>query len=397
MTVDTGILSTSSSHNIEFIRLLAYHGIKAGNIQPNWGIGNKSFSYYACEGFPDQINLYRFQRLSKGGLNSKEVTYGDCIDNTNTLYMPYKFHISSPWKIPKYVDDDYDECFKNIISQYLLNNSHITILWSGGVDSSAIIAGFIKYGDKHRFSIGYTEASIKEYSVFYDFLQRNNFDLINIDDTINLSGLPGLVVHGGESGVISDNGLIFSEMEILDKPWHYSINKDEWGADYSSLYEFTEKFMINYGKKNSTVADVCIFGNIGTEPSNGTSFLNYDANLKMDKISSFYGNDLITSWNYYHSEKYTRGSHVSSKYKIPAKKIIFSVLKDNDYLAHKYKVPSQDLWKKKCGVTGIQYKDMPHDYFFINSNGERVSADSKQEYLEKYKGRFNHYFNTPLL
>jgi hypothetical protein len=395
--IDTGILSTSNSYNFKFIELLKFHGIAVGNTIGGWGVGNKSFSYFACPGFPDQINLFRLQRIAKGGLYSDGATVLECVDSTSTLYMPYKYHLYNPWKIPDYVEDNYDECFKKIVQEYLNDNSHITILWSGGVDSSAILAAFIKFCPRDKISIAYTSGSIIEYPLFFDYLKDNKFNLINLESTTNISNLPGLVVHGVGGGVICDTAPRFSEIGIFDKPWHLALAKNEWGDDHNSLYEFTEKYMINYGKKNPTVADLCIFSNMAIKSNNSMMYLHYDSNLSMEKISSFYDNNIIRSWNYFHAEKYMIDSHIPKKYKIPAKEIIYSVLKDSVYLETKSKVLSQDLWRKKCKVYGNRYDDVQHDYFFINSNQERIYAVDKEEYLEKYGNRFDHYFNTSVM
>lgn len=399
MSMRDGILSISNAYNPDFLELLSYYNIQFGDLIPSWGKGNKAFSYYACQGFTDQIGLYRFQRLAKGGLN-EGLTFLECVDSTETLHLPFKHYIYNPWKIPEYVEDNYEECFRKIIETYTRNNEYITLLWSGGVDSSAILSGFIKYGKKENFSIGYTQASINEYPLFFEYLQNNKFDLICLDnDNINISDLPGLVVHGVGGGVICDTAPLYAAKEIYSNPWHNAIVKNEWGDDYHSLFEFTEKFMKLYGKDKPTIADLCLFANMGTKANNSVMHLHYDKNLKFNKISAFYDNYLIRQWNYFHAEKYMIGSHLSSGYKIPAKKIIFDVLKDDDYFVSKKKGASQDLWRRKCKVGNSNDRSLhtPHGYFFIDYTGEFISAESKEEYVDKYNGRFDHYFNPPLL
>ena len=384
----SGILSTSHSFNKEFIRLLSYYNIEAGDATPMWGIKNKNFSYFACRGFLDQINLYRFQRLAKGGIYYG-ATFLECVDSTNTLDMPFKYHLYNPWCIPEYIEDDYELCVQETIENYKMTSEYITILWSGGIDSSAILSGFIKYFPKDRFSIACTNGSIEEYPLFYEYLIKNNYDVIDLEKC-NLSNLPGLIVHGVGGGVICDTAPIFSEKKVFSNPWHESISKHEWGDDYNSLYEFSEKFLINYGKHNPTVADLCLFANMSTKSNNSVMYLHYDYNLKIEKLSPFYDHHIFRRWNYFHAEKYMIDIHYANKYKLPAKKIIFDILHDSNYMNSKGKGHSQDLWKKKCSV-GDKF-DTTHNYFFIDYTQEKIFANNKEEFFEKYQNRFDNYF-----
>lgn len=389
-----GILSISHSYNPDFNNLLQYYGIEPGSSNPQWGIRNKTYGYYACKGFPDQIGLYRAHRIAVGGLHVG-ATFLDCVDSTNTLKMPFKYHVHNPWTIPEYLPDDYDACIRAAVEKCVQTFGYCTILWSGGVDSSTIVAGFIKYADKRNFSVAYSSKSVEEHRVFYEYLVRNEYSLINLDNNYPISSLPGTIINGAGPNVISHEGNTYSKAGKYMQLWHHAIASNEWGDDYNSVYEFLEQYLSLSGKVNPTIADMCIYVNTVTKSNHGVMFLHYDRNIPATKIASFYENSELRRWNHHHSPRYLVDSHIPKVYKRPAKDVIYSVLKDSVYVDTKTKSPSQDLWRSRCSISqqSPSLDTLSHNYFFIDYTGEFVSASSKEEYEEKYQGRFDHYFS----
>jgi len=399
----SGILTIAASHNNHFSRLLGYYNIVPGNLfigsagGPNcWGMGNKNHGYYACLHYPDQINLYRLHRCIIGGLSWPEPTYGDISDSTGTLNFPFKYHIDSPWKIPEYTEDDFERCMYLAVQYYLNNYEHCSIMCSGGVDSSGIVAAFIKYGTKDKFTIAHTSQSITEYPLLFDYLIKNKFNMIDLEFS-NLGALPGVVLHGsnGESflpGCVDK----FSSHQMLELPWERAINPDEWNEDTESLIEFTRPYLKLFGKTNPTVADLCVFVNIAGRSNNIFNHHHYDQNMKVDKLSSFYRFTEFSKWAYYHGNKHLINSHLPHHYRAPIRDTIFSVLHDQSYINSKLKVNSRHLWKLKCTSDSSLFKaDSAHSHFFIDYSGEWISATTEEEYRQKYGNRFDSYFKGP--
>lgn len=392
----SGILTISASHNGNFSRLLSYHNITAGNIwnvpgNPGWGIGNKNYSYYACENYPDQINLYRLHRsVIIGGLNLKALTYGDICDNTKTLTMPYKYHSDRPWEIPaSYADEDLETYIYWAVTNYLNDNEHCSIMYSGGVDSACIVAAFMKYANIGEYTVAYTKESIEEYPLFFDYMVKNKVPMVDLEQA-DLSDLPGIVIQGLAGDVLLPSVNGFSSRGILESSWQEAFDKDEWGDDYEPLIEFTSNYLKLSGYTDPTVAQLCLFTDLVTNYNYSMSHLHYDTNLSSTKLSSFFRSHWFERWAYNHAPKYMVNSHMSHGYRIPMKKCIYGLLRDEDYVRNKGKGDSRHLWTLKCSEPGNTADKS--QYFFIDYHGERISAATYDEYRTKYGDRFDSYF-----
>ena len=96
----------------------------------------------------------------------------------------------SPWHISDKVDIlpdgnvsiSIETALHEEISSICKLKKNVYIMWSGGVDSTAIICSFIQNGySKTNIHILYTEDSIKEYPQFFNYLQKNSFNMILFD------------------------------------------------------------------------------------------------------------------------------------------------------------------------------------------------------------------------
>jgi hypothetical protein len=388
-----GILSISPAYNPLFRNLLKYYGIKSGHEgRPlTWGRQQKEFGYFTCKDYPDQLNLFRLFRVATGGFHSWSPMFGDMCDLTGALDLPYKYHIPE-WDIPSYIPDNFELCMEKAVQHYVSNFDHCTILCSGGVDSSGIVCAFIKYATRDKFSIAHTHESVKEHPYLFKFLAKNNFTTFRLED-VKMSQLPGIIIHGncGDSVLTLVNS--YAEQNILLNPWQSVIKKWEWEDAYDELMEFSEYYMTLYGKEQPTVADLCIFIKTVTRYNYSYSHFHYDQDLPVDKMSSFFKFGDFDGWAYHHGFKPLINSHLPTHYKLPLKKIVFSVLKDENYLLNKSKGLSQHLWDIRCNAAS--QSDAAIDYFFIDYTGERVKAKSFSEYREKYGTRFDSYFIQP--
>jgi hypothetical protein len=311
-----GVLSISADHNHRFNDFLTWHGLKPGPSHPLWGVRNKNYSYYACAGFDDQINLYRLHRVFSGGLAStNEVMYGDLNDRTGTLKLPFKWAKLAPWKIPSYTDNNFEGLLSKTVSEFLAQNSHISILCSGGVDSVAIVAAFIKFGDKSRFSIAYTSGSIHEYPFLFHFLKINQFKLINLEEC-SLNDLPGLIVHGQTGGKVFEYVDRFAERRLMEQPWESCFNSEEWNnKELKSLIDFTAKYLEHSGKSNATVADLCVFHSMNARSNQEKAYLHYDTKLEEHRLMSFYHGERFESWVHHHTLSSVTLTSETRKYK----------------------------------------------------------------------------------
>lgn len=387
----SGILTISPAYNPNFLQFLTYHNVFPEENEVDYrtmGQGSLYFGYFTCKGYPDQINFYRLAKTLQGGRYHRDPVFGDNSDNTGTLKMPYKYYSDNIWSIPPYIENDFEKCMYNAVDFYTKNYDHVTILYSGGVDSTCIVTGFIKYGDKNKFTVGYTNESIKEYPLFFDYLKNNGFSLIDLSIT-EFNDCPGVLIHGNCGDSLMPKVNQYAMEGILEHPWHTVIKKEEWEEHTESLLEFTEKFLKLSGKSTPTVIDLALFARTINRYNYSNSHLHYGTNVPVEKVSSFYKFKDFDRWSWYHGLEPMIDSHLPKRYKSTLKNVIFSVLKDSEYM-NKGKTYSQELWRLKCNNHQFDGKI---DYMFIDYTGERISAKDEEEYRTKYGTRFDGYIS----
>lgn len=77
----------------------------------------------------------------------------------------------------------FEELMDDRINQIFNTYNNVTLLWTGGCDSTAILAGIIKAGiPKSRYKILCTSSSIEESPKFFNYLIKNNLPLNYIGD-----------------------------------------------------------------------------------------------------------------------------------------------------------------------------------------------------------------------
>ena len=104
-------------------------------------------------------------------------------------YLPYRIsdqvdEIPKPYQEPITVHEILDE----LISDVCIKNRRIAIMWSGGVDSTALVCGFMKHIKEEEYSerlvvIGHT-SSPEEYPLFYHMMLDKGIEVIISEDPI---------------------------------------------------------------------------------------------------------------------------------------------------------------------------------------------------------------------
>jgi len=102
---------------------------------------------------------------------------GAIVDRSNTITTPFNTKTIEWLGIPS-LDNNFtkslEECCynnaRNIINQSILENKTITLMWSGGIDSTCMLASFLSVADKNelaRITILLNKDSILENTEFY--------------------------------------------------------------------------------------------------------------------------------------------------------------------------------------------------------------------------------------
>lgn len=172
---------------------------------------------------------------------------GSYADRTFSLKVPVNFNIAPQCKMVDYEKTfslSYEEVAEKRAKELLIHaqktNQKITILYSGGIDSTLILCSFLKVCTKKElednFLILLNHNSINENPNFYFNYIIKNFKLKSSFDFYNYLGKPGYFVISGEnndqlfgSALFKDYIIMFDkkvfQIEASDENMHTLIHK----------------------------------------------------------------------------------------------------------------------------------------------------------------------------
>lgn len=315
------------------------------------------------------------------------------IDRNRYVTMPYRYKVYDGFDIPKNLDNfnlTYEECcIKRALELDQLSkqlNKPITIFYSGGIDSTAVLVSFMKILDSHdlknRVRVAMTPQSICEnVSFFYEHI-RTKCTIVTSETYTTMMDGSSLIV-GGEC-----NDQLFGS-DILSKLVKYSDGDklhDRYSRDY--IVSWFSKFMsVDAANKWFDVLDEQIRNSAPCEvTSNFHFFWWYNFCYKWQfvyfRFLAFIDPSLRSLVNqnfidtYYHHffnstdfQKWSMLNHDKkmttewTSYKLESKKFIFDYNKDEIYLKNKIKIGSlYNLMIKK-----IVTKAITDDYVFLDN------------------------------
>jgi hypothetical protein len=172
------------------------------------------------------------------------------VDRTNHVVMPYRYKVYEPFKIPTDLtgfDLSYEDCcLKRAVELVELSkklNIPITLFYSGGIDSTAVLISFMKVLDAHelknRVRVAMSTDSINEnINFFYDHI-RTKFTIISSERYSSMMDGTSLIV-GGEC-----NDQLFGS-DILAKVYKY--------ADSDKLHDkYSREFIVDWLSKSMEI------------------------------------------------------------------------------------------------------------------------------------------------
>lgn len=373
-----------------FTKLLGYHGVAHHR-----SAAHSSHLYF--DGYTDYNHLVTIDNFFKKKPN------GDITDRTLQTSMPYKLRVMIPYQDP-IADISVDDFFQRRISYIESISDRINIMYSGGIDSTAIVAGVIKYGDTHRYRILHNQDSIEENPDFYQFIKTTDLELVQLSEyTFSNNIYDGLFVSG--NGMDSSVGQLDpSFMEdsgtFLKDPWQdyfYSRCPDQ------KFMDFCEEFMARTAKPIHTVLEACwwyyhicriclypVAGWLQPESPQGFVTLNdgWPCPLGFYECADWQAHSFFNTHMIMPTDDY-------SSYKYEIKKFIHSVDGNTDYFQNKIKRNSTSLAEWRTRNVILKNKE----YIMLLDNGEKITTDnlpllSAREYRKKYGNRLDYLFTS---
>lgn len=299
----------------------------------------------------------------------------------------------------------------------------IVIMWSGGIDSTAVLASFIKNvpaQDFENYIIVLTVDSIEENPVFYEKFIQNKFKCISyIEYTINDKELSNSIMLNGDPADCLFGPSIFMYGHLIEsgdyrKPFKHNIRLISEALDRAAL-PFVDKFKIqNFGtwyshKITKNLLEVSPPGvdsiadwwwwhyyNFKWQYSVWRAILRRKANgferdtLSQENIESyvkntFFNTDRFQQWSYSNLKNHVINNDATT-HKREVKEYIFDLDKNSSYLEYKTKIQSVPVYDhglhfeiRKPFMWGKDWVG-----YYDNENPELV--DECVELLEGYKG-----------
>lgn len=365
-----------------FKDLLKFHGHSIIN-------DNKNETQFYIDYFQDYNYLIDTNRFFSRN------PMGDIIDRTQTVKMPVNYHVADPWIEPDLNNQkNLDECFYNRVTEFNKKNTVINLFWSGGIDSTAIIAAFLRYNSNYsNLKIYYTVWSVKENPYFYLLLKKiKNLTLIDYAGDEYFKKLEGIGITGEPADELTAS-LDYSfyqkyGCEGLQKPWIDEFYNHLKNNDY---IDFCVKWFKQSGIEISTILEARWWFYISTKYY---AYSNYNL-ITNENFDNFYNTrDFTNYWaqnlNNLISKK---GYHT---YKQPIKDFVFSYDKNLIYKNEKTKKTSAHvtLFRNKKNILNNQR------FIAVLQDGTKISTNnlplfSEKEYRQKYENTLDYLFNKP--
>lgn len=363
----------------------------------NYKIIDSVGSFFKVEGFND----YNFL-LDINSMFSNSPRF-EPVDRTHYALGPIRYAPERKWVVPT-VELSLAVALEKRVSDLCSRGQKINILWSGGVDSTAIVVAFLKNApDLKQCRIIYSPWSTYEHPEFFKLLKTvDNVELVDMsgEEYLNFN-LDGLFISGNTSDEIhaSIDESFFNHYgyEFLFTPW-----KDFF---YSKLpnnrfIEFCEHHFTAAGRDILTVLDARWWF---YSSSKLTSILN-NCNLSFftsgasefnpDRLIGFFDCDVYEQFIYFNTDKIIRADSYATWRQF---------LKD-----YCYEFDGFDDWrinKSKFGSNQIQiytYKKQILNNsrnLMLLDNGQRVATPNLPLFSatewDVIKENYQHVFRTP--
>lgn len=320
---------------------------------------------------------------------------GDPVDRTGTITGPFAFAVQRPWEPPK-LKQDFDEVIAQRVTNYLNTDEQLNLCWSGGIDSTCLVAGFLKHTTHlDQLRVLYSPFSVYENREFFEYLQTNypTLDMLDISGDVYLETVfDGILIngHGGDEFTASLDESFYEEVgyDGLHKSWRTLITDPE-------LQEFCTEYFALAQRPIDTVLEARWWFYASTKsqifgPRDSTFTTTADT-------SAFFNFSGFEDFMWHNTDKVINNQDYAS-YKQFMKQYIHSFHPNDEYLALARKVNSpQFTWytRKKTELLAqqwIAYLDngtairTPNLPLFSELEFQNTYGDSL-EYLFNYNSR----------
>ena len=369
-----------------FQKLLQYHGLNFTPTYSNssiWGGDLLKFSGFDDYNFLADINLCFSSRPA-----------GIIRDCTNTVKFPFLTQSTGTWKIPVQVPD-LETCFFNRVKNIEADNSIVNLLWSGGIDSTAMVVAWLKFANKDtKIRILYSIDSIKENpGLFLHLHNLPDIELAEIGGNVFYKNtFDGVEITGaaGDYLTASVDDSFFKEHEWwgLNSPWQDLFWKKNPNQNFM---DFCQKWFALSGKDINTVLEARWWFYLNKmNPASPSRIVTTTHVMSV----SFFDYSLFKEYFYYNINSLFASTSWKS-YKQCLKNFIYDYHADDDYRDNKCKENSAGaliFHMKKLLLTSKEEICTLSDGTSIKT--KNMPFLSQYEYRQKYGHQLDYLFTT---
>jgi hypothetical protein len=325
------------------------------------------------------------------------------VDRTMSIQMPVKFHIDRPWQIPTSqwtLEQAMSARVKNIID----TKQRINLFWSGGIDSTAMVAAFLKnISDYSQIRILYSPYSLYEHPGYLENFLSNiaNLELVDISGDVYLNKEFDGIFFTGDGGdelhaSVDESFINTYGVEALNQNWRdffYNVNSND------KFIEFCQEYFALSNRPIETVLEArwwfyTICKNRFQLSNRYDLFSNYK-NFKISSLSGFYDCAEYENFIYWNINNCITGNSYSS-WKQILKNYCAEFDGYTEWCRTKQKVSSTQVNKyhaKKTILQNARSICLLSDFTYVTT--PNLPLFSEVEFTKYYGTTLDYLFNEP--
>ncbi len=305
----------------------------------------------------ERDNAEQFPELSLTVEMNNKVAGAWLVDRSCTV----KDFIFKVGHIPEYDIDrsllgtkvDFGEAMRETSGTWVDQCDELYVLWSGGIDSTAMIVSLLELGiDKSHVKIACNPSSIREYPDFYHRHIVKNFDLVSVDQVMSaavhghssvplLAGEPADALHGTDFMYAMFK---YGGAKLLELPPTYenqfSFWKDIHGLSPRTADYWTQMLTESFAgcpRNIDTMYHYCWWINFNWRWQHAHEKIRLRLGKNSDLYKVFYDSPWLNAWTFSRTQPEI---NTLQEIKIEQQKYIYQFTNDADYFKRKVKAPS---------------------------------------------------------
>lgn len=315
---------------------------------------------------------------------------GDPVDRSSTFQGPFNFEVLRKWRAPT-TNLNLNEVIEQRVGQYINTNKYLNLCWSGGIDSTCFVAGFLRNAKNlDQLRLLYSPFSVYENRAFFEHIKKTypTLDLLDISGDVYLeTEFDGILIngHGGDEFTASLDESFFEAHGYsgVHSPWQTLIKDPE-------LQNFCKDFFALSGRPIDTVLEArWWFYSV----AKSQVFAPIDSVFTSAETSAFFDCEEFEDYMWHNTDKILPEPDYNS-YKKFLKKYIYEFDHNEHHYANARKLNSwQFRWyiAKKTELKGQQWIACLADNTLIQTPS--LPLFSKLEFDQTYGDSLEYLFN----